>query len=291
MSAHPHAPTQLLLLRAAFRGDGDPRRATADAADVHGRRLRPRWPTVACLPAGAVQLSHPPGASLHAPAHVTLTPPSVTRPQNAGLPRRLSAPPSHHSHHHTGASIPVAVRPPPLCLPPSSPMSNHSSPPPPSAPHPPASASATFAEATPTPAYAPLPLSASSSATGVAVAPSASHTSSFVPRRLHPLSMPAPAPAPLSPQASAAVSAATAAAAVLPPPEPRFPYDNEYSIFVGDLAPTLREEDLVAQFIHPPPWPPRHPLAIAAQQHRLPNGHVSCGPAPFLSTKGAKVCF
>ncbi len=42
---------------------------------------------------------------------------------------------------------------------------------------------------------------------------------------------------------------------------------SEFSIFVGDLAPNLREEDLVAQFLRPPMWPPAHPLAIAHARH------------------------
>ena len=67
---------------------------------------------------------------------------------------------------------------------------------------------------------------------------------------------------------------------------------NEFSIFVGDLAPNLREEDLVAQFLRPPVWPPAHPLAIAhaqAQQARGVFAPSKVGPAPFTSTKSAKV--
>ncbi|KAI3475618.1 hypothetical protein L1887_62960 [Cichorium endivia] len=69
--------------------------------------------------------------------------------------------------------------------------------------------------------------------------------------------------------------------------------DSEYSIFVGDLSPDLREDDLVAQFLQPPSWPPAHPFASAlinAQQAQgvyQPGAHI--GPAPFHSTKSAKI--
>lgn len=68
----------------------------------------------------------------------------------------------------------------------------------------------------------------------------------------------------------------------------------EFSVFVGDLAPDLREEDLVTQFLHPPPWPPEHPFAIAYAHARKMQGEPPApgelfGPAPFLSTKSAKV--
>ena len=69
--------------------------------------------------------------------------------------------------------------------------------------------------------------------------------------------------------------------------------DPEFSIFVGDLSPDLREEDLVTQFMQPPPWPAQHPFAIAhihAQQMQgiyQPGSRI--GPSPFLSTKSAKV--
>ncbi|KAK0553135.1 hypothetical protein OC846_002623 [Tilletia horrida] len=69
--------------------------------------------------------------------------------------------------------------------------------------------------------------------------------------------------------------------------------NQEFSIFVGDLSPDLREEDLVNQFMQPPPWPPSHPFAIVhahaqqAQGNYNPPGRI--GPAPFLSTKSAKI--
>ncbi|PWZ03273.1 hypothetical protein BCV70DRAFT_14387 [Testicularia cyperi] len=69
--------------------------------------------------------------------------------------------------------------------------------------------------------------------------------------------------------------------------------EPEFSIFVGDLSPDLREEDLVTQFLQPPPWPPSHPFAAAlihAQQAQgvyQPGSRI--GPAPFLSTKSAKI--
>ncbi len=69
--------------------------------------------------------------------------------------------------------------------------------------------------------------------------------------------------------------------------------ESEFSIFVGDLSPDLREEDLVAQFQQPPAWPPSHPFASAlihAQQTQgvyQPGAHI--GPAPFHSTKSAKI--
>ncbi|SPO21610.1 related to NAM8 - meiotic recombination protein [Ustilago trichophora] len=69
--------------------------------------------------------------------------------------------------------------------------------------------------------------------------------------------------------------------------------DSEFSIFVGDLSPDLREEDLVAQFLQPPSWPHNHPFASAlvhAQQAQglyQPGAHI--GPAPFHSTKSAKI--
>ncbi|KAJ1032749.1 hypothetical protein NDA16_000770 [Ustilago loliicola] len=69
--------------------------------------------------------------------------------------------------------------------------------------------------------------------------------------------------------------------------------ESEFSIFVGDLSPDLREEDLVAQFLQPPAWPHNHPFASAlihAQQAQgvyQPGAHI--GPAPFHSTKSAKI--
>ncbi|CBQ70682.1 related to NAM8-meiotic recombination protein [Sporisorium reilianum SRZ2] len=69
--------------------------------------------------------------------------------------------------------------------------------------------------------------------------------------------------------------------------------ESEFSIFVGDLSPDLREEDLVAQFVQPPAWPHNHPFASAlvhAQQAQgiyQPGTHI--GPAPFHSTKSAKI--
>uniref|UniRef100_V5EVC9 RRM domain-containing protein n=1 Tax=Kalmanozyma brasiliensis (strain GHG001) TaxID=1365824 RepID=V5EVC9_KALBG len=72
-----------------------------------------------------------------------------------------------------------------------------------------------------------------------------------------------------------------------------FNKDSEFSIFVGDLSPDLREEDLVAQFLQPPAWPHNHAFASAvinAQQAQgiyQPGKHI--GPAPFHSTKSAKI--
>lgn len=69
--------------------------------------------------------------------------------------------------------------------------------------------------------------------------------------------------------------------------------ESEFSIFVGDLSPDLREEDLVAQFLQPPSWPHNHPFAAAlihAQQAQgiyQPGAHI--GPAPFHSAKSAKI--
>lgn len=69
--------------------------------------------------------------------------------------------------------------------------------------------------------------------------------------------------------------------------------ESEFSIFVGDLSPDLREEDLVQQFLHPPAWSHNHPFASAlihAQQAQgiyQPGAHI--GPAPFHSTKSAKI--
>lgn len=69
--------------------------------------------------------------------------------------------------------------------------------------------------------------------------------------------------------------------------------ESEFSIFVGDLSPDLREEDLVAQFLQPPAWPHNHPFAstlVHAQQSQgiyQPGTHI--GPAPFHSTKSAKI--
>ena len=67
----------------------------------------------------------------------------------------------------------------------------------------------------------------------------------------------------------------------------------EFSIFVGDLSPDLTEEDLVAQFLHPSPWPPSHPFSISHAQSQQLRGYygsaVKVRPAPFASTKSAKV--
>jgi hypothetical protein len=67
----------------------------------------------------------------------------------------------------------------------------------------------------------------------------------------------------------------------------------EFSVFVGDLAPELREEDLVAQFLHPSAWPASHPFAIAHAHAQQAKGNYSTlakiRPAPFTSTKSAKV--
>lgn len=193
----------------------------------------------------------------------------------------LYLPPRHHHHHHS--LYPWFVQ-----------LLSISSDPRSAFGFPATMASVNVMEATPTAPSAPLPLSTSINTSPNL--PVASSVPSMASTELNPetyshLVDPSsmPPPAPLSPQASAAVSAAAAAASVLPPPEPRYPYDNEYSIFVGDLAPTLREEDLVAQFIHPPPWPPRHPLVLRMQQHRMLDGQIRCAPAPFQSTKGAKV--
>ncbi|UZJ51683.1 hypothetical protein CBS101457_001003 [Exobasidium rhododendri] len=70
-------------------------------------------------------------------------------------------------------------------------------------------------------------------------------------------------------------------------------FDEEYSIFVGDLCPELREEDLVAQFLHPSAWPASHPLAIAHAHAQQVQGNFSVPaksrPSPFTSTKSAKI--
>lgn len=67
----------------------------------------------------------------------------------------------------------------------------------------------------------------------------------------------------------------------------------EFSIFVGDLSPDLREEDLVAQFLHPSAWPASHPFAIAHAHAQQAKGNYAgpakVRPAPFTSTKSAKV--
>ncbi|GAC96974.1 mRNA binding post-transcriptional regulator [Pseudozyma hubeiensis SY62] len=69
--------------------------------------------------------------------------------------------------------------------------------------------------------------------------------------------------------------------------------ESEFSIFVGDLSPDLREDDLVAQFLQPPAWPHNHPFAAAlihAQQAQgiyQPDARI--GPAPFASAKSAKI--
>lgn len=69
--------------------------------------------------------------------------------------------------------------------------------------------------------------------------------------------------------------------------------EQEFSVFVGDLCPNLREEDLVGQFLHPPLWPPSHPFAIAHAHAQQAQGNFGTppkiGPAPFLSTKSATV--
>ncbi|KAE8256422.1 hypothetical protein A4X13_0g2637 [Tilletia indica] len=68
---------------------------------------------------------------------------------------------------------------------------------------------------------------------------------------------------------------------------------QEFSIFVGDLSPDLRENDLVNQFLQPPPWPPSHPFAIVHAHAQQAQGNYNpptrIGPAPFLSTKSAKI--
>lgn len=67
----------------------------------------------------------------------------------------------------------------------------------------------------------------------------------------------------------------------------------EYSIFVGDLCPELRDEDLVASFLHPPHWPASHPFAIAHAHAQQAQGIYSTppkvAPAPFTSTKSATI--
>jgi hypothetical protein len=68
---------------------------------------------------------------------------------------------------------------------------------------------------------------------------------------------------------------------------------QEFSIFVGDLSPDLREEDLVTQFLHPPAWPASHPISIALAHAQQAQGNYNTpprmAPAPFLSTRSAKV--
>lgn len=67
---------------------------------------------------------------------------------------------------------------------------------------------------------------------------------------------------------------------------------NDLSIFVGDLPPSLHEEDLVDQFLHPPPWPPGHPCLVDyIRQHpqEASSREHNIGPSPFTSIKGAKV--
>lgn len=69
--------------------------------------------------------------------------------------------------------------------------------------------------------------------------------------------------------------------------------EAEFSVFVGDLCPDLREEDLVNQFINPPLWPASHPFAIAHAHAQQAKGKFGTppkvGPAPFLSTKSAAI--
>lgn len=69
--------------------------------------------------------------------------------------------------------------------------------------------------------------------------------------------------------------------------------EAEFSVFVGDLCPDLREEDLVNQFINPPFWPPSHPFAIAHAHAQQAKGKFGTppkiGPAPFLSTRSAAI--
>jgi hypothetical protein len=68
---------------------------------------------------------------------------------------------------------------------------------------------------------------------------------------------------------------------------------EEFSIFVGDLSPDLREEDLVKQFLEPSAWPSSHPFAIAYAHAQQIQGNygtpLKIRPAPFTSTKSAKV--
>jgi hypothetical protein len=68
---------------------------------------------------------------------------------------------------------------------------------------------------------------------------------------------------------------------------------EEFSIFVGDLCPELKEDDLVTQFLQPSAWPSSHPFAIAhAHAQQLQGNYgtpAKIRPAPFNSTKSAKV--
>ncbi|CEH12398.1 FOG: RRM domain [Ceraceosorus bombacis] len=69
--------------------------------------------------------------------------------------------------------------------------------------------------------------------------------------------------------------------------------ETEFSIFVGDLSPHVREEDLVSSFLSPPVYPPSHPISIARAHAQQARGDYSpplrWGPAPFRSTKSAKI--
>ncbi|PWN43020.1 hypothetical protein IE81DRAFT_108870 [Ceraceosorus guamensis] len=69
--------------------------------------------------------------------------------------------------------------------------------------------------------------------------------------------------------------------------------ETEFSIFVGDLSPHVLEEDLVSSFLSPPLYPPSHPISIARAHAQQARGDYSpplrWGPAPFRSTKSAKI--
>lgn len=64
------------------------------------------------------------------------------------------------------------------------------------------------------------------------------------------------------------------------------PTPVDYSVLVAGLDPLVREADLLRFFLDPPAWPIHHPYALASERRR---SHSSPRPAPFLSTKSAKV--
>lgn len=80
----------------------------------------------------------------------------------------------------------------------------------------------------------------------------------------------------------------------MPSPGTPSSHTSGFAITVNDLPIGMREEDLLASFLLPPPWPNEHPFALAhAHARRIRGDAVSpterAGPAGFLSTRSARI--
>lgn len=77
-----------------------------------------------------------------------------------------------------------------------------------------------------------------------------------------------------------------------PPLLQKSPSEEGHALLLEDLSPDLHEVDIVTQFLHPPPWPASHPLALSramSVKEGIGLGYERIGPSPFPSIKSARI--